>query len=178
MALLAAPSPATAAPPGLQPGKVVVHALDVPVRIVLVGFDDLGVDEKALVRSLPRTYRPVARYPRFHGRGRELGLEYRFRYDVARKGRRFDDALFAYLKKVGVREGRTLYQTLYNEQGRNVLDVSPSVLHVDGPLVEKWLGENDTDPGGARGYTLYFLNWYGRDDFEFHVYTKTDEPDP
>ena len=30
----------------------------------------------------------------------------------------------------------------------------------------------------ARGYTIYFINWYGRSDFRFHVYTKTDEPDP
>jgi hypothetical protein len=180
LSLLAAvpPLPAPSVASGLRPGKLVVHAIEVPVRVVLVGFEDQDVDEGALLRSLPRTYRPVARYPRFHGRGRELGLEYRFRYDVARKGRRFSDALFGYLKKIGVREGRTLYQTLYNEQSRNVLDVSPSVLDVDGPLVEKWLVENDADPSGGRGYTLYFLNWYGRDDFEFHVYTKTDEPDP
>ncbi|HEY7515895.1 MAG TPA: hypothetical protein VIC87_15510 [Vicinamibacteria bacterium] len=175
--LLAAPS-APALPPGLEPGKVVVHELDVPVRVVLVGFDEKAVDERVLVRSLPKASRPVARYPRFHGRGRELGLEYRFRYDVVRKGKRFADALFAHLKRIGTREGRTLYQTLYNEQRGNVLDVPPTVLHVDGPAVEKWLGEHDADPNGGRGYTLYFLNWFGRDDFEFHVYTKTDEPDP
>ena len=27
-------------------------------------------------------------------------------------------------------------------------------------------------------YTIFFVNWYGRDDFKYHVYTKTDEPDP
>ncbi|HEY7513556.1 MAG TPA: hypothetical protein VIC87_03715, partial [Vicinamibacteria bacterium] len=182
LALLPFLAAATASPPapspGLQPGKLVVHVLDVPVRVVLVGFDARMVDERVLVQSLPRTYRPVARYPRFHGRGRELGLEYRFRYEVARKGSRFADALFAYLARIGTREGRTLYQTLYNEQRANVLEVPPSVLHVDGPAVEKWLAENDPDPNAGRGYTLYFLNWFGRDDFEFHVYTKTDEPDP
>src|SRR5262245_41895018 len=110
VSLLAAPAAgAPAAPSGLQPGKVVVQQLEIPVRIVLVGFEDQGIDERALVRSLPRTCRPVARYPRFHGRARELGLEYRFRYDVARKGRRFSDALFAYARRIGVREGRTLY---------------------------------------------------------------------
>jgi hypothetical protein len=175
---VAAPAPAIAPLPGLQPGKVVVHALEIPVRVVLVGFDAKAVDDRVLLRSLPRTYRPVARYPRFHGRARELGLEYRFRYEVVRKGRRFTDAFFAYLRKIGSREGRTLYQTLYNEQAKNVLDVPSTVLHVDAPEVERWLGENDTDPFGGRGYTLYFLNGYGRDDFEFHVYTKTDEPDP
>ena len=27
-------------------------------------------------------------------------------------------------------------------------------------------------------YTVFFINWYGRPDFKYHVYTKTDEPDP
>src|SRR5262249_34815539 len=27
-------------------------------------------------------------------------------------------------------------------------------------------------------YTIYFINWYGRADFKFHVYVKSDEPDP
>jgi hypothetical protein len=164
--------------PGLQPGRLVVHELTIPVRVVLVGFDEDAVDESVLLQSLPRTYKPVARYPRFYGQDRDLGLQYRFRYAVERKGRGFTDALFAHLKAIGARGGRTLYQTLYNEQDGNVLDVGSSVLYVDGPQVEKWLGENDADPRGGRGYTLYFLSWYGRDDFEFHVYTKTDEPDP
>ncbi len=181
--LLASPAmagaPASPEPlPGLQPGRRVVHELVIPVRVVLVGFDEEPVDEAALLHSLPRTYRPVVRYPRFYGQGRDLGLQYRFRYGVERKGRRFADGLFAYLKAIGGRGARTLYQTLYNEQDRNVLDVAPSVLYVDGPQVEKWLEDNDADPSGGRGYTLYFLNWYGRDDFQFHVYTKTDEPDP
>ena len=27
-------------------------------------------------------------------------------------------------------------------------------------------------------YTIFFVNWFGRGDFKYHVYTKTDEPDP
>jgi hypothetical protein len=27
-------------------------------------------------------------------------------------------------------------------------------------------------------YTVFFINWWGRDDFRFHAYTKTGEPDP
>ena len=30
----------------------------------------------------------------------------------------------------------------------------------------------------TRRNTVFFVNWYGRSDFKFHVYTKTDEPDP
>ena len=48
--------------------------------------------------------------------------------------------------------------------------------YLDAPSVEAWLDRND---GGRhdRGYTVYFVNWYGRPDFRFHVYGKTDEPD-
>ena len=51
------------------------------------------------------------------------------------------------------------------------------VLYIDAARAEKWLVEHDAD-AADRGYTLYFINWYGRPDFQFHVYTKTDEPDP
>ena len=30
----------------------------------------------------------------------------------------------------------------------------------------------------TRRNTVYLINWYERSDFPFHVYTKTDEPDP
>ena len=51
------------------------------------------------------------------------------------------------------------------------------MLYIDGPKVERWLGAKN-DPGGDVGYSLYFVNWYGRRGLQFHVYTKTDEPDP
>ena len=30
----------------------------------------------------------------------------------------------------------------------------------------------------TRKDTIYFINWCGRSDFNVHVYTKIDEPDP
>ena len=30
----------------------------------------------------------------------------------------------------------------------------------------------------TRRNTVFLINWYERSDFDFHVYTKTDEPDP
>ena len=35
-------------------------------------------------------------------------------------------------------------------------------------------------PAGVdtRRNTVFLINWYGRSDFKFHVYTKTNEPDP
>ena len=71
----------------------------------------------------------------------------------------------------------TLYQQQYNDQNTNVLDVTDNAW-IDAPSVEQWLIENA--PGGidTSEDTIFFINWWGRDDFQFHVYTKTDEPDP
>jgi hypothetical protein len=50
------------------------------------------------------------------------------------------------------------------------------VLFIDGPRVEGWLDQHDHS--SSKGYKVYFINWHGRSDFRFHVYTKTDDPDP
>jgi len=57
-----------------------------------------------------------------------------------------------------------------------VLEVVGPVLYIDAPSVERYLAAHDS--GDSRRYTIYFINWYGRRDFKFHVYTKTDEVDP
>src|SRR2546422_122717 len=79
----------------------------------------------------------------------------------------------------GVAGADTRLQTLqqqYNQQKKNVLDVVGPVLYIDAPAVERYLADRDDRNG--RGYTIYFINWYNRRDFRFHVYTKTDEVDP
>ena len=73
----------------------------------------------------------------------------------------------------------TLYQLLYNTQASRSLDITENYW-IDAPSVEQWLADH---AGPALGvdtseYTVFFVNWYGRDDFIHHVYTKTDEPDP
>jgi hypothetical protein len=68
----------------------------------------------------------------------------------------------------------------YNDQVNNVLDITAPVLYIDALSVERWL-KNHTHGLGIdpkHSYTVFFINWYGRDDFQFHVYTKTNEPDP
>ena len=61
-----------------------------------------------------------------------------------------------------------------------MLDVTGPVLYIDAPSVEQWLARKGHERLGIdqRSYTIYFVNWYSRQDFKFHVYTKTDEPDP
>ena len=96
----------------------------------------------------------------------------------------FAARLFAYLRSIGTSGPITPFQEAYNEQGNGVpgarrplVEVTGQVLSIDAAKAEKWLVDHDPD-AADRGYTLYFINWYGRPDFQFHVYTKTDEPDP
>jgi hypothetical protein len=54
------------------------------------------------------------------------------------------------------------------------------VWYIDAPSAEWWLMDNADSLGvdTAKGYTIFFINWYSRPDFQFHVYTKTDYDDP
>ena len=55
------------------------------------------------------------------------------------------------------------------------------VLYVDGPSAEEWLTNaagRDLGIDTRHSYTIFFINWYSRPDFRFHVYTKTDQADP
>jgi hypothetical protein len=162
---------------GLSPGQFVVHQQDVPIRIVLIGFGS-EVDDAAIIQTLPSTSRPVVRYPRFYGlEGRALGLEFLFHYRVVRKSHEFANSFFAYLKSAGTPGPLTAYQALYNQQVHRSKDVVGPVLYIDAPSVERWLSRGDSGDN-ERGYSIYLVNWYGRPDFQFHVYTKTDQTDP
>jgi hypothetical protein len=161
----------------LKPGEFVVHEQTVPVDLVFIGYDRQLIDEKAILDVLPATYRPIVRYPQFYGlSGRDMGLEFRFRYRFVFKSQLFENEFFSFLKRSGVAGPPTDFQQAYNDQQNNVLDVTGPVLYIDAPKVEKYLAGSKGDE--QRGYTIYFINWYGRKDFRFHVYTKTDEPDP
>ena len=58
----ASPSSSTSSSPhdfrGLEPGKFVQFQHEVPVDIVLIGFDDLAVDQNDLRTVLPARYAP------------------------------------------------------------------------------------------------------------------------
>ena len=117
------------------------------------------------------------RFPQFYGlAGRDMGLEHRFRYRFVYKSAFFENQFFAFLKRTGVEGPPTTFQEMYNDQVNNVLDVEGPVLYIDAPSVERYLAGPRGDD--QKGYTIFFINWYGRNDFQFHVYTKTDEPDP
>jgi hypothetical protein len=169
---------------GLEPGAFVAHKQTVPVDIVLIGFEPSQINRSDLAALLPATSAPRVRYPQFYGlNGRDLGLEYEFRYSLTRKTRQFEDRFFRFLGSaaepgsgIGFAGNPTVYMTGYNNQQENLVNVTGPVLYIDGPAVESWL-ENNANPR-KNGYTLYFINWYGREDFRFHAYTKMGDPDP
>lgn len=173
--------PTAASGGGLQAGEQVTFEQTLPVNLVFIGYDEGDVDEAALSAELPAGYDPVVRYPQFYGLpGRDLGLSFTFDYNFVYAGSRFENAFFAHLQDIGEPGDLTVFQSDYNAQNNNVLDVEGPVLYIDGPSVEQWLQLNKRDLGlrSDKAYTVFFVNWYGRDDFQFHLYTKTDEPDP
>jgi hypothetical protein len=149
----------------------------VPVDIVLIGFDRNPVNDADVLAVLPSTYLPVVRYPRFYGlNGRSMGLGYSFKYSITRSTAAFNDQFFAYLASIGTPIQPTIYQQAYNNQTKNVLNVTGPVLDINAGSVENWLQTNAAPK--PRAYTVYFINWYGRSGFRFHLYTKKDDPDP
>ncbi len=71
----------------------------------------------------------------------------------------------------------TIYQDIYNDQKHNVLDVAHNNF-IDAADTEHWLAHHPPAGVNTKQDTVYLIDWYGRSDFEFHVYTKFDEPDP
>jgi hypothetical protein len=155
---------------------------DIPINLVFVGYSNRQINKHALLSSLPKTYTPVVRYPQFYGLpGRDMGLKFTFKYDIKFAQRDFNNDFFRYLATAGQPGDPTLFQQAYNDQNQNVLDVAGPVLYIDGPATEKWLMDRARSRLGIdtrRSYTIFFVNWYGQRDFKFHVYTKTDTPDP
>jgi hypothetical protein len=162
---------------GLEPGAFIAHKQIIPIDIVLIGFDPNAINRSDLSALLPATSSPAVRYPQFYGlSGRAVGLAYEFKYLLTRKSRQFEDQFFRFLSRTGAPGNPTVYMNAYNNQTNNVVDVTGPVLYIDGPSVERWL-ETNANPR-KNGYTLYFINWYGRQDFRFHAYTKMGDPDP
>jgi hypothetical protein len=162
---------------GLEPGEFVVQKQKVPIEIVLIGFGNKPVKSSDILAPLPETYHPLVRYPQFYGlNGRDLGLAFEFEYSVTRRTPGFERRFFDFLSDTGTEGPPTIYQQGYNDQDNNVIDITGPVLYIDGPTVERWLDQHDRSWGN--GYKVYFVNWHGRRDFRFHVYTKTDDPDP
>jgi hypothetical protein len=190
-----------AAPPvltTLEPGGFRNLEQDLTINVVFVGYEQgvgvLDIDEDAFLGELPGTYRTVNRYPSFYFGNEFLGVDFNFDYNLVYADTTFEDAFFGYLGGIADPEPSTVYQECYNgtspwnssDDGGpcwNQVNTTGNVGQnhwVDAPSVEQWLADNTNLMLGVdtSEYTVFFINWYGRADFKFHVYTKTDEPDP
>lgn len=192
-------------PQVLKPGGWVEIDQKLDVNVVFVGFQEgrgeNQINPRVFQSGLPTSYQTLNRYPNFYGLKEYTGNNFDFNYKIKFADTAFADKLFAYLSSIAVPKPLTTYQRSYNCQKNlaNPNDPStdlpcpaaatntalqipdtPSSNHwIDAPSVEQWLVQNAPSIGvDPTKYTVFFLNWYGRPDFRFHVYTKTDDPDP
>jgi hypothetical protein len=175
--ILVSPAAAKDQSRGLQPGQTVTFEQRIPINLVFIGYNRTTINREVLRSQLPRTYEPVVRATQFYGLpGRDIGLKFNFDYNITFAENRFTNQFFDYLKQIGRPGDPTAYQLAYNDQEKNRQDVTGPVLYIDAPSVEAWLAENLSV--NQNSYTVVFINWYSRPDFQFHVYEKADEPDP
>ena len=107
----------------------------------------------------------------FYGLPSDLGIGYSYDYDVTYTNSAFEDRFFGTLSDLADPAPRTLYQQDYNAQNTNVLNVRQNHF-IDAPTVEQWLIDNAPYGVDTTQDTLFFINWWGRDDFKFHLYTE------
>jgi hypothetical protein len=172
--------PAEAAPPtfaNLNPGGPADLRERVPVNVVFLGYDRRDINRGKLRAGLPREYEPVVRSRLWYGNVEKTGIRYTYDYDVTFADRTYENRFFSQLKRLAKKAPVTDVQQLYNDQVNNALEVT-SNYEIPAPAVERWLAENAPEGVNTRENTVYLINWYERKDFRFHVYTKTNEPDP
>ncbi|HSU24836.1 MAG TPA: hypothetical protein VLI65_02535, partial [Pyrinomonadaceae bacterium] len=169
-----------AAPPAfttLQPGQFREIEQNLQINIVFVGYRTFGsVNRSVLLNNLPHTYRTINRYPSIYKSNGDVefaGNKFNFTYNIVNSTQAFDNAYFGYLSSIAVPKPRTVYQELYNQQPARRLNVGQN-YQIDSTLAERWLAENaETGLGvNTRQNTVFFVNWFGRSDFKFHVYAK------
>lgn len=178
--LISLPGEAVAAGPSLttlQPGTFREISQDLDVNVVFVGFAPGSINTASFRSALPASYRSIHRYPNFYGTRQLTGNHFNFRYNIVQADAAFADALFAYMSSIATSQPLTFFQELYNAQAAAQTKVV-SNHWIDAKSVELWLGQNAPATLDTTKYTVFFINWYGRADFRFHVYTKTDSPDP
>jgi hypothetical protein len=167
----------------LEPGGFRTLEQDLTVNVVFVGYEQgagyQDINETDFLNELPDAYRTVNRYPSFYFGNEFLGVDFNFDYNMVYADTTFEDNFFGYLDSIAVSQPLTLYQGWYNGETTRSLDVIDNNW-IDAPSVEQWLADNTNSMLGVdtSEYTVFFINWYSRPDFKFHVYTKTDEPDP
>ena len=176
----------------LQPGKFQFVHQNLKINLVFVGYNQgdgpRGVNLNTFKKILPSKYKAVNRGPSFYGTNDYAGTSFGYDYKIKFAGKDFENAFFKHLSSIAIEKPLTAFQAAYNCQGTapcpsnatNIGKVIDKNYWIDAPSVEKWLAYNAPERLGVntKDYTVFLVNWFDRPDFKFHVYTKTDEPDP
>ena len=178
----ASATPAGAAAPSaryhwLNPGGQPRLVEKVPVNVVFLGYSPGQVGKSAFTTGLARRYEPVVRSRLAYGVTEKVGITYTYDYHLTYADRAYQDGFFRQLGRLAKPAPLTEYQQAYNDQAKHVLTITKNYA-IDAPSVEKWLAYHPPSGVDTRRNTIFFINWYGRSDFKFHVYTKIGEPDP
>jgi len=182
-ATVSAGNPAPPSLTTLQPGGFRTIEQDLTINVVFVGYEEgagvMNINETDFLGQLPSTYQTINRYPSFYGLPASLGLTFNYDFNLVYADTAFEDDFFGYLDSIATPMDRTLFQDLYNTQAARSLSVTDNYW-IDAPSVEQWLADNTETTLGVdtQQYTVFFVNWYSRSDFKFHVYSKIGEPDP
>ena len=179
VAALAVAAAATTASAGLNPGGLTALDETVDVNVVFVGtFGGTDPDWNAVKAGLPASASPKTRYKLLYGLDGEaaLGITYTYNYVPSYTSTAWENSFFGYLSSIATPKPRTAFQDDYNAQNGK-LDVGQNNW-IDGPSVEKWIIQNPPAGVDVTKPTILFVNWKDRGDFKFHVFTKTNEPDP
>jgi hypothetical protein len=161
----------------LTPGGLTPLRETVPVNVVFVGFQEGDVPWPAVLEELPESAQPIVRSRAFYGIEEKLGLEYAYEYRPHYASAAWEDEFFGYLTSIATPQPLTDYQDAYNAQSSNAIAVDGNHF-IDAPAVERRLIDTAPPEVDTRMPTVFFINWYGREDFRFHVYTKIGEPNP
>ena len=161
-----------------EPGQFREINQNLQINIVFVGYRTFAnVNQSVLLNNLPHTYRAINRVPSLsnsNGESDFTGNKFNFTYNIVNSSQAFDDAYFAYLSSIAAPKPRTYYQELYNQQPVRRLNVGQN-YEIDAVRAERWLADHGETMLGVntKQYTIFFVNWFGRPDFKFHVYAKT-----
>jgi hypothetical protein len=164
----------------INAGNPTLRVTPIQVNIVTIGYPRGSIDTNRLVSMLPVDGEPYLREPAFRGYGYAVGDEYQYQYQVRSAGRVLEDAFFNHLAHAGTVGAPDYYQSAYNAEVHNSLDVGPKVRFIDAQDTERWLEHNAEDALdiNPHDYTVFLIDWYSRKDFQFHVYTNPSNPDP
>lgn len=165
----------------LEPGAVGFLVEPLPINVVFVGYDEgdgpADIDVDRLLSAQPEVSFGINRFPLLYDRVIPSHTAVVPSYDLTFADDEFTDDFFSYLASIGEAGPPTEYQERYNSDPAATRTIHESV-DIDAPAVERWLAEQSSMLGLTPGEpTVFFVNWFGRDDFRHHTYTKLGAPD-